>query len=171
MSNPARFLSRWSRLKRQAVADASPAPAVAADPHAALPESGAGVNDAPFSSSVDLTALLREELSDAVRKQTLKAIFADPHFNVMDGLDTYIDDYSISEPIPLEMMATLNQARFLFGTDEEAGEQSPAAGDGKVLVEGVALEEGRGDENCDNLPLCGQEVPVSPFAELSSKDK
>ena len=31
----------------------------------------------------------------------MKKLFSDPHFNVMDGLDTYIDDYGKPDPIPL----------------------------------------------------------------------
>src|SRR5437899_8498343 len=42
----------------------------------------------------------------------------DPHFNVMDGLDTYIDDYSKPDPIPEEMLKSLKQAnRLLFPED------------------------------------------------------
>lgn len=168
MSNPARFLSRWSRLKRQTVVEAPAAPVLAPDAQAVSPEV------AEPASGVDLMALLREELSDAVRKQTLKAIFADPHFNVMDGLDTYIDDYSISEPIPPEMMATLNQARFLFemnegadeGADEGAGEPvSAAAG------EDAMREHGGKAADCDNLDQNGQKVPVLASAEVVEKEK
>ena len=69
----------------------------------------------------------------------MKTLFADPHFNVMDGLDIYIDDYSLSEPIPEAMLATLNQARgLLFDAPEEAwpAAETPAgcdilAGDGQ----------------------------------------
>ena len=46
----------------------------------------------------------------------------DQHFNVMDGLDTYIDDYSQPDPIPEEMLKSLKQAnRLLF--PEEAAEK------------------------------------------------
>ena len=86
MSNPARFLSRWSRLKRQAAVESPAVPVVAADfasdPVAdsglALPAPDAEVVKAQAVSDVDLTALMREELSEAVRKKALKAIFADP---------------------------------------------------------------------------------------------
>lgn len=164
MSNPARFLSRWSRLKRQTVVEAPAAPVLASDAQAASPEL------AEPASGVDLTALLREELSDAVRKQTLKAIFADPHFNVMDGLDTYIDDYSISEPIPPEMMATLNQARFLFETNEEVGE---GAGEpvSAAAADGVIRGHDGNVADCDNLDRLGQKVPISVSAEAVEKDK
>jgi hypothetical protein len=135
MSDPSRFLSRWSRLKRQASVEV---PVVASDPQV-LPSSVAGENvTLQIDSGTDLTAMLREELSEAVRRQTLKAIFADPHFNVMDGLDTYIDDYSISEPIPPEMMATLNQARFLFETEDAKTESLPDVTDTPEILENAS---------------------------------
>ena len=40
----------------------------------------------------------------------MKKLFSDPHFNVMDGLDTYIDDYGKPDPIPLSMLRRMNQA-------------------------------------------------------------
>ena len=38
----------------------------------------------------------------------------DPRFNVMDGLDVYIDDYSKPDPIAPEVLAQLNQLKYLF---------------------------------------------------------
>ena len=51
----------------------------------------------------------------------MKKLFADPHFNVMDGLDIYIDDYSKSDPIPESMLRQMASAKFLklFDEDEE----------------------------------------------------
>ena len=163
MSNPARFLSRWSRLKRQTVVEAPAVPVVAidaaVDSGVAVPGADAEGVKAQADAGVDLSALLREELSDAVRKQTLKAIFADPHFNVMDGLDTYIDDYSISEPIPPEMMATLNQARFLFEADEADKPVDKNAPELRLAVD------------CDNLDGSGQKEPVNSSTEHCDKEK
>jgi hypothetical protein len=63
-----------------------------------------------------------------LRRSALKKLFSDPHFNVMDGLDVYIDDYSVSEPIPPEMLAGLKQAqrilRWAEGHDDEEEEEA-----------------------------------------------
>ena len=170
MSNPARFLSRWSRLKQRAVVEET-APAVVSP---AIPASAGEVVEVSEAGEVsagasllpgftgDVTALLREELSDTVRKQALKSIFADPHFNVMDGLDTYIDDYSISEGISPEMLATLNQARCLFESDEQENAGAPAK-----LPPRVTADEDDGD----NLGHAGQKVPASDVELSISKDK
>ena len=58
----------------------------------------------------------------------MKKLFADPHFNVMDGLDIYIDDYSKPDPIPEAMLRKLASAKFLglFDEEEEAGGRGSA---------------------------------------------
>jgi len=69
----------------------------------------------------DFTAFLKEEVSEALRRKALQKLFADPHFNRMDGLDIYIDDYSQPDPIPPEAMAKLKSAReWLMANEAEA---------------------------------------------------
>jgi hypothetical protein len=40
-------------------------------------------------------------------------MFTDPHFNVMDGLDIYIDDYSKPDPLPPGMLERMVQSDML----------------------------------------------------------
>ena len=70
----------------------------------------------------DVAALTRESdysrfvtpgVDDGVKSAAMKKLFSDPHFNVMDGLDTYIDDYNKPDPIPLAMLRQMNQSKFL----------------------------------------------------------
>ena len=118
------FLRRWSRLKRQPAAkpDASGAPSE-------LP----ALEALTFES--DFGAFMRAKVDEGVKRAALKKLFSDPRFNVMDGLDVYIDDYSIEDPIPPGMLAQLQHARTtLFGpagekVDEEAkAEEEEEAG-------------------------------------------
>ena len=48
-------------------------------------------------------------VTPAVKNTALKRLFADPQFNVMDGLDVYIDDYTKADPIPPDMLARLQK--------------------------------------------------------------
>lgn len=124
------FLERWSRLKKAADQAAT----------AEVPDAEALL--ANLTPDSDFGQFLRQEISEEIRRKAMKTLFADPHFNVMDGLDIYIDDYNISEPIPPEMMATLNQARGLLFDEPAApphGPETPA--------------------DCDNLTADGQNVP------------
>jgi hypothetical protein len=43
----------------------------------------------------------------------MKKLFSDPRFNVMDGLDVYIDDYGKPDPLPAGMLRQLAQSRLL----------------------------------------------------------
>jgi hypothetical protein len=58
----------------------------------------------------------------------MKKLFTDPHFNVMDGLDTYIDDYGRADPIPKSVLRQMVQARMLGLLDDEMEEQPVPAG-------------------------------------------
>lgn len=46
--------------------------------------------------------------------KVMKILFVDLYFNVMDGLDIYIDDYLISELILEVMMVMLNYVCGMF---------------------------------------------------------
>jgi Protein of unknown function (DUF3306) len=130
-----RFLERWSRLKK--VADKA-AEAEIVDAESLL---------ANLTSDSDFGQFMRQEISEEVRRKAMKTLFADPHFNVMDGLDIYIDDYSISEPIPPEMMATLNQARALFETPAAEAESEPASAAPVVIPSESPMEPAPEDKS------------------------
>ncbi len=42
----------------------------------------------------DFAAFMRPGVDDSLKRGALKKLFSDPRFNVMDGLDVYIGDYS-----------------------------------------------------------------------------
>lgn len=120
MAHDEDFLRRWARRKREAAAvpaakpaDASPAPQ--------LPP----LDSLDFES--DFKAFMHSKVEESVKRAALKKLFSDPRFNVMDGLDTYIDDYTKADPIPDAMLATIEHARqTLLGPKKEgepAGEE------------------------------------------------
>ena len=76
---------------------------------------------AKLTPESDFTAYMTQGVSPEVRNAAMKKLLADPHYNIMDGLDIYIDDYSKTDPIPLEMLKSMNQSKMLglFKTDEE----------------------------------------------------
>ena len=158
------FLSRWSRRKLAAVAQAeavvpvageSPAPlrSEAADPLSVVPAAPDGAVSAEMlagaaaeaglppveslSLSSDFTAFLKDEVSEALRRKALHKLFSDPHFNQMDGLDIYIDDYSRPDPIPPEILAKLQHAREWLADDAAAG---PAPDGATELVDAVPVD-------------------------------
>ena len=54
---------------------------------------------------------MHPKVEDALRRVALKKLFTDPHFNIPDPFEAYSGDWTVGEPIPDEMLATLNQAR------------------------------------------------------------
>lgn len=101
-------LARWSRRKLQSAMRPSPAAAPATIPATAPP--AAPVELPPIESlnlDSDFTVFLRPEVDETLKRAALKQLFRDPRFNVMDGLDTYIDDYTKADPIPPDMLAEL----------------------------------------------------------------
>lgn len=149
------FLSRWSRRK-QAVREgqalppepaaappgAEPVPAApvasassAASPASALPPADAPRDSTPSPTLDDVARLTPEadfsrfvapDVASEVRNAAVKKLFADPHFNVMDGLDVYIDDYSLPSPLSKADMAKMVGARFLKLVDDPEDEKAPA---------------------------------------------
>jgi hypothetical protein len=69
----------------------------------------------------DFSAYVKPGIDPEVQKAAMQKLFSDPRYNIMDGLDIYIDDYSKPDPIPLEMLKRMNQSKMLglFKTAEE----------------------------------------------------
>jgi hypothetical protein len=74
----------------------------------------------------DFKPFVAREVAPEVRNAAMKKLFADPHFNVMDRLDIYIDDYSKPDPLPASMLRQMVSAKFLNLFEEEDKDQ-PAA--------------------------------------------
>ena len=131
------FLRRWARRKTEARSGIEPLP----EPVAPVPELPVPVADAPapadvppptmddvarLTSDSDFSAFVARGVDAAVRRTALKKLFADPHFNAMDGLDVYIDDYTKPSPVSEAMLASLEHAKNALQRVVEAVEEPPA---------------------------------------------
>ena len=95
--------------------------AAAAPPPPTLDEARA------LTPASDFSRFVAPGVDAEVKNAAMKKLFADPHFNVMDGLDTYIDDYGRADPIPKAMLRQMVQARLLGLLDDELEEQPQPA--------------------------------------------
>lgn len=146
--------SRRKALQRQGVALAEPAavvlpaPAVAdvAPPDAlraadravdglapGAPAAQAPAEPAPTLADValltrdsDYTRFIGSSVQPDVKNAALAKLFTDPHFNVMDRLDVYIDDYGKPDPLPAGMLRQMLQAHVLGLFDAEDEQAQPA---------------------------------------------
>ena len=157
------FLGRWSRRKQDVQAGKpvqdpppparTPAPQIAPPspspaPVAAAP--AAPVTPAPeapppptladaeaLTPASDFKPFVSRAVSPEVRNLAMKKLFADPHFNVMDGLDIYVGDYTQPDPLSAGMLRKMVSAHALGFFDHEKkapatapglpGEQAPDA--------------------------------------------
>lgn len=152
------FLGRWSQRK-QAVREgkvldepviAKPVPAVVeAAPGLISPlndlanqEAGSSPAQPPsppppsledvqrLTTESDFKPFVARDVAPEVRNAAMKKLFSDPQFNVMDGLDIYIDDYSKPDPLPESMLRQMASAQFLnlFELEDE-GQSGKTLGD------------------------------------------
>ncbi|MBO9649036.1 MAG: DUF3306 domain-containing protein [Variovorax sp.] len=160
------FFDRWSRRKQQAregaVPDEPRKPPERLPGGAAAPPAGEleisddqlppeAVETQPLTLEdvkalgihSDFRPFVSQDVAPEVRNAAFRKLFSDPHFNVMDGLDTYIDDYSKPSPLPEGALRQMASAKFLklFDEDPTHPEETPM-GDGLV---GVAKSDHSGD--------------------------
>jgi hypothetical protein len=81
---------------------------------------------AALTNQSDFSRFVRPGVDSGVRNAAMKKLFSDPHFNVMDGLDTYIDDYGKPDPIPPSMLRRMTQSAMLGLFDDEATADAPS---------------------------------------------
>jgi hypothetical protein len=148
MADDPGFLSRWSRRKVQVrdgvpVPDTgqpappgqtdavAPPPVTSAELPIAPPDPVPAPARAPLPTLADVAELSRDSdytrfvapgVDTDIKNAALKKLFGNPHFNVMDGLDTYIDDYGKPDPLPEGMLRQMAQAKFLGLFDDEEDE-------------------------------------------------
>jgi Protein of unknown function (DUF3306) len=142
------FFDRWSQRKAQARGGqslpAAPDPAVVPVPvaplqshahmadqaavrlpqdpaHDAAPPPPLTLDDVQaLTPEADFSPFVARGVAPEVRNAALRKLFADPTFNVMDGLDIYIDDYSQPNPLPSSLARQLVSAQFMKLFDEPA---------------------------------------------------
>jgi hypothetical protein len=142
------FFRRWSRLKTQGgaeevqpeagqalvielppVAQTTPHPPVEPAPLEESPRALPTLDDvARLDANSDFSAFVTNGVDKAVQRLAMKKLFSDPHFNIMDGLDIYIDDYTKADPIPAAMLASLQHTRSLFPRTADDGPPLAANG-------------------------------------------
>lgn len=92
----------------------------------------------------DFSAFMKPDVDPAVQQAALKKMFTDPHFNIMDGLDIYIDDYSKPDPLPPGMLERMVQSDMLKlfskSSEDPAKEVSPDSRKTEVQTANPQLE-------------------------------
>jgi len=178
------FLSRWSRKKAGLTEETTSAPStapIAKVPEPILEEANQEANQATSAPDLvqqpppptiedvekidvkapDFSAFMRPDVDPLVQQAALKKMFSDPHFNVMDGLDIYIDDYTKSDPIPLDMLKRMQQSELLglFKSAEELYPESKEGGlDQADAIQTSAEEPAQIEQSSQAAPMVNQDA-------------
>lgn len=179
------FLGRWAKRK-EAVRKGEPLPAepertiqppapanvvapagtepvpAPAQPAPVEPPASPTLQDAQeLTPQSDFTRFVQPDVAPEVKNAAMKKLFADPHFNVMDGLDTYIDDYNKPDPIPPEMLRQLASAKFLklFDDEEDKANKDEAEPLAKAPTEREFADARPSDSVAQSSTRTGQALP------------
>ena len=161
------FFRRWAKPAKSPSADEDRPPTAITPATEVKPDSGpkplpSMADVARLTHESDYSGFLAKGVDEAVKRSALKKLFADPHFKLMDGLDTYVDDYSQPDPLPPGMLAALNHAQALLDPLRQfeppltaaagsmpAPDQAPQAGaegsDPAGVDSGAASDRGNGE--------------------------
>ena len=136
------FLGRWSQRKQavragQALDEPVVIKQVAQPPLATTEEPQAEPVAPPppsledvknLTTQSDFKPFVARDVAPEVRNAAMKKLFTDPHYNVMDRLDIYIDDYSQPDPLPESMLRQMASAKFLKLFEDEDEDKSDQPG-------------------------------------------
>ena len=180
-------LKRWSRRKLDA-ARAAPPPAAPADAVGRAPDPAAAPAAAPAATPTpmapmapsapeatlppldtlnfdsDLTAFFQPKVDEDMKRAALKKLLSDPRFNVMDGLDIYIDDYTKPDPMPAGMLDRLagiyrsvTEAAVADPVESAAGPAAPVpdVAEGQAAAPVQVAEGAAGDDAVAAPPVQG----------------
>ena len=184
------FLSRWSRRKQEAAkglplqepepleARTTSAPVQVvpqvSEPIAAQPEALGTAEPLPtledaqaLAPGSELGAFMRQGVPPEVRNLAVKKLFADPHFNVMDGLDIYIGDYNSPDPLPAGMLQKMASAQFMKLVPPESPE--PLAAEGALLHENPDLRT-QGEETAQLVAQSAPSQATTALPDLPMSD-
>jgi hypothetical protein len=135
------FFTRWARPNAEAapaIAEPAPQPVVEAQPPPEPPPTLEDTTTLTLGS--DYRRFVAADVSPAVKNAALKKLFADPHFNVMDGLDTYIDDYNKPDPLPEGWLRKMVQSQLLGLFADEEKKADPEAPESPAPHEDTDLQ-------------------------------
>lgn len=139
------FFERWSRLKQNERETAQEA----AEQAEAPPPAQADERTPPLPKVEDLTPqsdfrpFMNVSVDPLTRRAALKKLFADAHFNIPDPFEPYSGDLTQAEPIPPELLKTLNQAKKLLFDEHEKTAQAKSQTDAGETPAGEAKDGGR----------------------------
>jgi hypothetical protein len=165
------FFNRWAKRKPnqtdEPINQVQPAARPSAD---VVPKDSADSRVKPLPTIEDVAELKQDSdyspfvakgVDENVKRAAMKKLFSDPHFNVMDRLDIYIDDYSQPNPIPPAVLAALTHAKALL---------NPLGHFEKPVAELIDAEHEQNAGDAENVAHVAPEDQVPEDASVPTSD-
>ncbi len=113
----------------------------------------------------DVKAFLSDKVSTELKNKAFKALFSRPEYNVMDGLDIYIEDYNTFVPLSQEQIGKMTFSKQLLSRPdlEKLAEEAEKASTPAIPTTGESASED-GELVMDNSEA-GEESRVNPSDE------
>ena len=147
------------------------------DAHTDTPTAPSLADTQALTPASDFRPFMGQGVAPEVKNAAMKKLFADPHFNVMDRMDIYIDDYSQPDPLPLAMLRQMNGAKFLNLFEEEDKDKAPLAcapAEGHVQTPVSLVSDSVAVPESAHMPIIeapsSAQVPVACEAAEASDD-
>ncbi len=87
----------------------------------------------------DFSSFVAQGVSPEVRNAAVKKLFADPRYSLIDGLDIYLEDYSLPSPLSAAMLAKMHSAKVLKLIDDPDEDKAlPDPQSGRALAQDKA---------------------------------
>ncbi|MCU6432898.1 DUF3306 domain-containing protein [Undibacterium sp. Jales W-56] len=113
----------------------------------------------------DFSAYMSSGVDEDVKRSAMKKLFSNPHFNIMDRLDIYIDDYHTPDPMPPGMLEALLHGKALLdplGHLQKKLQELINPSEQLVLVPGASTAASQ-EDNLLNTAI-GNELDSQQFA-------
>ena len=105
----------------------------------------------------DIKAFMVDKVSTELKNKAFKALFSRPEFNVMDGLDIYIDDYSKFTPLSQEDIGKMTLSKQLLSRpDLEIPKKGDINAGLEKLESALASEEDSASDALDKTEMPAQ---------------
>lgn len=112
----------------------------------------------------DIKAFMVDKVSAELKNKAFKALFSRPEFNVMDGLDIYIDDYNKFTPLSQEDIGKMTLSKQLLSRPDLEILKKAEIDEGLERV-GAVLSE-----TDDSISSVSDKVDASEHSELEKSD-
>ncbi|HPR06277.1 MAG: DUF3306 domain-containing protein [Zoogloeaceae bacterium] len=171
------FLRRWSQRKQavargEALAEPVVAPAPVTPPPADPRDEVPLPDPASLTLADDFSAFLRPKVPAALKRQAMAQLFSHAHFNQVDGLDVYMDDYNLIPDMDDADRSLLRHARSVLDPapaktlaemEEEVIAAAQTAPDDAAASEAEPIVEAEPDtEPTDGTPSADPAGPDEP---------